>query len=853
MKKFSIIIPAYNAENTIRSCIEDIRNYSYDLRKVELIIVNDGSVDSTQQIVEELMANEAIPNIKLINKVNGGVSTARNAGLKEASGEYILFLDSDDKLTSNSLSNLETFLNAHPVHLTVYNIEYRSNGKKHWRNEYLKKSGVFNANEFCYGALTTVNFCIRNRGSRNEYFDINLFMHEDEEFAARNALIEGRFGFCQEAVYLYDNTNESSATNTKLNPYFSFDQSMAAYLKLVDLSKKRFDKVCEYVQAVIINDFGWKLRSNVLFSESKRVRDTQIEKVKEILKYINPTLLLNHPNLDTFHKHYFLKLAGVEPKLYFSGQKIMFEVAGYREHVKQNEIFISRIRREGDLIRISGFYKTILTDYMNRGDFKIYALVGNQTIECKKRETYYSYHRCKTRTNNFIGFDLAFNIRSSLLSFFVVIKNHVYKINRFTFKDYADRCDLNVRLGNYSLHFNSAKAEFKLDKCSSFKLLRNMNKSNSLTKFLTAVALGLKSHRDISIYNDREGVFDNALYQFIYDIKSNDDVDRYYVFFTQDDKEVLLNKYCIPESRLLRNRSLKHQVLYLASSRIISSFVDSSFYQPIDQKRYKKYYSEWCSPEVIYLQHGVLHAKGLHYAAEYLNIDKVVISTTIEKQYYKELGFRADQLIETGASRYTKPRRKLNITGNIRKVLYLPSWRSYLADKHENNRWATNPTKFENSDLYKEIRKFGELMKSSDQDFEVVVQPHPILNTVSGLIEGCGLSIEKNADVSKFDLVITDYSSIVYDAAFAGIPIVYFCPDREPFDNGLNLYCEILTPMDDGFGPLSITAEELLKNLLWVRENFSEYEKMYHQKYDGLFLEFSSPLEGFYQKIYCSK
>ena len=109
MKKFSIIIPAYNAEKTIRACIDDIRNYSYDLRKVELIVVNDGSIDRTMDIVNEVKSKETTLDINIINKDNGGVSSARNAGLKEATGEYILFLDSDDKLSPNSLADLESF------------------------------------------------------------------------------------------------------------------------------------------------------------------------------------------------------------------------------------------------------------------------------------------------------------------------------------------------------------------------------------------------------------------------------------------------------------------------------------------------------------------------------------------------------------------------------------------------------------------------------------------------------------------------------------------------------------------------------------------------------------------------
>lgn len=93
----SVIIPMYNAENTIITCINSVLNQTYN-RKIEIIIVNDGSSDNSQRIVEKII-KENLTNtiIKLINKNNGGVSSARNTGLTLTKGEYIALLDSDDE------------------------------------------------------------------------------------------------------------------------------------------------------------------------------------------------------------------------------------------------------------------------------------------------------------------------------------------------------------------------------------------------------------------------------------------------------------------------------------------------------------------------------------------------------------------------------------------------------------------------------------------------------------------------------------------------------------------------------------------------------------------------------------
>jgi glycosyltransferase involved in cell wall biosynthesis len=99
----SVIIPMYNSENTIATCINSVLNQTYK-GEIEIIIINDGSKDNSKLIVEELINNNLKNiNIKLINKNNGGVSTARNAGLALAKGKYIALLDSDDEWLSEKL------------------------------------------------------------------------------------------------------------------------------------------------------------------------------------------------------------------------------------------------------------------------------------------------------------------------------------------------------------------------------------------------------------------------------------------------------------------------------------------------------------------------------------------------------------------------------------------------------------------------------------------------------------------------------------------------------------------------------------------------------------------------------
>lgn len=98
----SVILPVYNGEKYIKDMLQSIDDQKYE--EYELLIINDGSMDSTVEICEQW--SEKKENVKLINKCNGGTSSARNDGLKQAKGKYVIFLDQDDTIEPNMFQDL---------------------------------------------------------------------------------------------------------------------------------------------------------------------------------------------------------------------------------------------------------------------------------------------------------------------------------------------------------------------------------------------------------------------------------------------------------------------------------------------------------------------------------------------------------------------------------------------------------------------------------------------------------------------------------------------------------------------------------------------------------------------------
>lgn len=98
-KLISVAIPVYNGETTLRKCVDSVLAQTYD--NTEVILVNDGSTDRSEDICRSY--EQIDPRVKVISKENGGLSSARNAGIDKSCGEYIFFIDSD---------TLEVLLNA---------------------------------------------------------------------------------------------------------------------------------------------------------------------------------------------------------------------------------------------------------------------------------------------------------------------------------------------------------------------------------------------------------------------------------------------------------------------------------------------------------------------------------------------------------------------------------------------------------------------------------------------------------------------------------------------------------------------------------------------------------------------
>ena len=211
--QISIIIPAYNAAKYLNRCIESVAEQNLPHDCYEVIVVNDGSTDNTIDILDFLCCKYSC--LRYVSTPNGGLSRARNRGIAEASGEYLLFLDSDDSFAPNVLrqiyeemskSRLDMMLLDY-VHIsfngTLLDIPYRIS-----QNSREVVSGRDFLLADCYPPMICV-YAYRRAFLAENALEMIPIWHEDEEFTPRSIYFAQRIKYVSLTFYNYYQNSDS--------------------------------------------------------------------------------------------------------------------------------------------------------------------------------------------------------------------------------------------------------------------------------------------------------------------------------------------------------------------------------------------------------------------------------------------------------------------------------------------------------------------------------------------------------------------------------------------------------------------------------------------------------------------
>ena len=210
----SIILPCYNAENVVSFAIESVAN-STIASKCELIIVNDGSTDNTEGVIDRKCKHIKNLKIKVIKTENQGVSKARNTALDVAEGKYIVFLDADDCISPCMLGNMVDYSEKEGVDFSYCKLT--SDMTRLCKNvtvpEKISKDNVFSTLLYRSSSLRFSNVIYRREiiEKNSLRFDEKLSYGEDMVFLWKYAIRSSGFMFFNKAFYCYARDNKASA------------------------------------------------------------------------------------------------------------------------------------------------------------------------------------------------------------------------------------------------------------------------------------------------------------------------------------------------------------------------------------------------------------------------------------------------------------------------------------------------------------------------------------------------------------------------------------------------------------------------------------------------------------------
>ena len=280
MGKFSIIVPVYNGEHVIEKCIDSILNLNYP--NWELLIVNDSSTDATEELCSGYLNDS---RIKLFNKQNGGVSSSRNVGLKEAVGEYIIFVDADDYVDSRLCDVFIAQMQDSDYCISAYTRCYVNGRLEIAETDKKISAKQYNIEEFAtvFGTLYKSGFinspwakCYRRELIDSE-FDCTLSLGEDFIFNLHYLLNCNNVKLSFEPVYYYVVQESGSLTSGLIKKGFNtlnivYKESINLLKLIFNLQPDVYDEINKKYAIDMMCMLERNIRFNVNFDGYQEVK-----------------------------------------------------------------------------------------------------------------------------------------------------------------------------------------------------------------------------------------------------------------------------------------------------------------------------------------------------------------------------------------------------------------------------------------------------------------------------------------------------------------------------------------------------------------------------------------------------
>lgn len=867
--KFSVIMAVYNCENYLDKTINSIINQTLDFKKnIQLILVNDGSSDNSEKIAFKYQ--KRFPNnIIVLSKENGGVSSARNLGLKYATGDYINFMDSDDLIFDDTFKKVNNFFSRHksddydvvviPVNFFgVWNREHFLNYKfEESKSDFID----LNKHPDFFQCFTHSSF-IKKDAIKDLEFDTELIHFEDAVFINKIIMEKMKYGIVKDTSYLYRKEYNSSAitSNSVFRKEYYTNRFKYGHLELIKYSLKKFGEVFKFIQNIIIYDLRWLVEIQDFHERLEEIFDNPKELDEfymcfdEVLSYLDIDLIRNHKVIPSHVKSFLIYLKNKD-------FHVVSRPKRNKVFLKSNDLILNKIHNHKihlDIVDLKKGFLNISGSFVSLCDLDFIRIEAEKIINGKKiiyEAEYYDYKEtyrttiklCSIPWKFYYNFDIKIPIHDDEVS--KVSLNVIHEENgivtsfrgKLKFRQYADITEQSYYTVRDNKILSCMDNFLFIEDYSTSKILKKEAKTilniikDHRGYFLNAVLYRLTysflfvlmKNKNIWILMDRPNQSgDNAEHLFHHIIKQNDGIDKYFMIEKDSiDYKRLKKQY---NNKIVKYGSIKHKLLHLFAKKVVSSHPDELYLEPFRLFN-PKYYRGLITSEIYFLQHGVPKYAMPNWLRKYdHNLSLITAVSEVDyKSYLKCYNFDEEIIQILGYPRFD------NLTNeNMKKqIVIIFSWRNFINNEHillDSEYYERLNSLINNEKLINHAKEKG---------YEIIFKLHP------RLVEYIEF-FDKNEyvtfdEVTRYHdlicdsaLMVTDYSSVAFDFAYLKKPVIYY-------QYGDDYHFDVETSFFDeekyGFGDIFDDEEELVDKIIYYMDNDCTSEDKFKNHVDAFY------------------
>ncbi|WGE69271.1 CDP-glycerol:glycerophosphate glycerophosphotransferase [Actinobacillus equuli subsp. haemolyticus] len=773
--KYTVVSAVYNVEKYLDEYFESLVNQTLDFKEhIYLILVDDGSTDSSAKIIKKWQ--EKYPNnITYLYKENGGISSARNFGMKHVKTEWVTFIDSDDFVSPNYFQLVDQELSKDSsLEMVVGNLYYYhdktkiasdTHPLKYRFKDNVTKVPVTDMDNYINLFVTVTFFKTQHLKDSSIEFDSRIKPHfEDGKYLADYLLYvyKGKIAYIKNAIFYYRKRGDGNSTidTAWLKKEKFYDLLQYGYINLLEEHKTKLGFIPKNIQYTVLMDLSWHIKE-----------------------------LYNNPGrMD------LASLAPFEKERYFSLMKECFSFIESQYIKEFNMIGIWEMHRVG-ILGLKGDKPDSYTAFVENID-----LAKQQILIC-----YFVAQDTLTQFN-LNGID---TIPQFIKSKMNTVGYMPFVMEKRCWIPYTDESDI------ISVNIDGKSA--------------NLSVWNKHYKQLSIGEILKKFHQPSKKYaSDNSWIFMDR------DVQADDNAEHLYRYVRENYPEQIcyfaLNRNSHDWDRLEKDNfnllefgSDKFEKQLRKASKIISSHFDSYI-----QNYFKDEYDH--SKKFVFLQHGVIQSDLSNVLLYKRNMLRMLTTTVaeynsiVQENSHYQVGKK--EVMLTGL-----PRHDSLLKGNFKnnkQILIMPTWRNYIVGEaiDNGNTRAINPHFMETdyaqhwSSLLRSPR-LEELAKT--YGYKIVFAPHKNIEPYLSHLQVPEYIEVWSANTSTFgiqqlfqqsQLMITDYSSVAFEMGLLEKMVLYYHFDQEKVFSGNHIAQRgYFSYEKDGFGPVANTESNLLDNL----------------------------------------